>query len=194
MSMNDASAIGARRWIADVKRWRREPEERIEPTLRRPDGPAAAPTLDLAAAQEATGGSELALRERTDGHHPRQSARPRSHQSQAPGLVRPSLPAQLALAATENATTYVQEITSETETLTSEVAELRRDVARLSEEVALLRKVAGAGIGPVERAVQKLAQRMDRLDGGARPAVIDRRPARDGGRESWFFRLFGPRR
>lgn len=78
--------------------------------------------------------------------------------------------------------------------LDDEVADLREEVLRLRQEVRELRKEvqdrpSGASeIGPVERAVQKLAERMDRIDGGPRPPVADARPKRPG---RGFLGLFG---
>ncbi len=82
---------------------------------------------------------------------------------------------------------------SDTAALAAEVKNLRREMAELRSEMRDLKDAGPGGLGPVERAVQRLAQRMDRLDGGAQPQIADGRLETRAPKKSWFSGLFGRR-
>ena len=127
--------------------------------------------------------------------HLRQSARRRSADerqeasrntaaSDAPGL-----PATRRGSAPDVAQNAVHEVSgsgrADASAMKSEIETLRREIADLRREMRDLREAGPGGLGPVERAVQRLSQRLDRLDGGAQPLIADgqleiRKPRRSG--------------
>lgn len=126
--------------------------------------------------------------------HPRQSARRRNAEEQqaAPqntAAAEPGLPTKRRSSAPDVAQNAVREVhesdRADSSTEKSEVETLRREIADLRREMRDLREAGPGGLGPVERAVQRLSQRMDRLDGGAQPLIADgqletRKPKRSG--------------
>lgn len=136
--------------------------------------------------------------------HPRQSARRRSadDQQEAPRNTAAAdasgLPATRRGSAPDVARSAVREVAgsgrADASAMKSEVETLRREIADLRREIRDLREAGPGGLGPVERAVQRLSQRMDRLDGGAQPLIADgqlemRKPKRSG-----FLGFFSGRR
>lgn len=117
---------------------------------------------------------------------PRQPARRRRPEPEAEREYRP--PVRRRNTAPETPATQIDPIEDEMEELSQEVARLRQEVAQLRGEIAK-RPAGGGEIGPVERALQKLAERMDRIDGGPRPPIADGRPA--GRPRRGFLGLFG---
>lgn len=128
--------------------------------------------------------------------HPRQSARRRNAEEQqaeprntAVAADAPGLPTPRRSSAPEVAQNSVREIPesrrADASAMQSEVETLRREIADLRREMRDLREAGPGGLGPVERAVQRLSQRMDRIDGGAQPLIADgqlemRKPKRSG--------------
>ena len=128
--------------------------------------------------------------------HPRQSARRRSADGQqeaprntAAAAEASGLPTTRRSSAPDVAQNAVREVSgsgrADASAMKSEVETLRREIADLRREMRDLREAGPGGLGPVERAVQRLSQRLDRLDGGAQPLIADgqlemRKPKRSG--------------
>ncbi|MDF1734394.1 MAG: hypothetical protein P1U37_03855, partial [Minwuia sp.] len=127
--------------------------------------------------------------------HPRQSARRRGAEERTEtardtaAADTSGLPATRRNSTPDMAQSTVREVSgsgrADASAMMSEVETLRREIADLRREVRDLREAGPGGLGPVERAVQRLSQRMDRLDGGAQPLIADgqlemRKPKRSG--------------
>lgn len=132
--------------------------------------------------------------------HPRQSARRRDvvpktevpaapESDNLPTPRRSTAPEVRQEQVQETATTQDAEITA----LAAEIKNLRREMAELRSEIRDLKDAGPGGLGPVERAVQRLAQRMDRVDGGAQPLINDGRLEQRAPKKSGFFSWFGRR-
>ncbi|PJK30656.1 hypothetical protein CVT23_05755 [Minwuia thermotolerans] len=162
-------------------------EARAEPEYDDRYEPRPAPRARREEAEPAMRGVARRDAEReSDDFDPRQPARRRQPGPEADPEFR--APARRRAAPPEPAATRVDPLEDEMDELHDEVSRLRQEVARLREEVAR-RPAGGAGeLGPLERALQKLAERMDRIDGGPRPAVDDGRPRKPG---RGFLGLFG---
>lgn len=98
----------------------------------------------------------------------RQSARRREDTPQ-----QTQVPARRATSEPEVHTTSVQASENEVDMLRSEIEELRREMSEMRESIARISQpTAGPkGLGAVERTMQRLAERMDRIDGGAQPQI-----------------------
>ncbi len=127
--------------------------------------------------------------------NPRQSARRRTPEEQAAQPCKPvaeetaGLPVERRTSSPDVARSAVREVAGpargDESALKAEIETLRRELADMRREVRALREAGPGGLGPVERAVQRLAQRMDRIDGGAQPMIADgqleqRKPKRSG--------------
>lgn len=132
--------------------------------------------------------------------HPRQSARRRDDapKADAPAASETeNLPTPRRSTAPEIRHDRVQETTTahdaEVTALAAEIKNLRREMAELRSEMRDLKDAGPGGLGPVERAVQRLAQRMDKVDGGAQPLINDGRLEQRAPRKSGFFSWLGRR-
>jgi len=173
-----------------------------EPSFDRVREPAREPTPQQRAAPERAVIQEPVTHNPQQPAQPRQSARQRTVAEPAvtagPEAVRDDagLPATRRGTAPDVAHSTVREVAGEKDTskIMKEVEILRREVAELRREVRDLREAGPGGLGPVERAVQRLAQRMDRVDGGAQPLIADGQLEQRKPRKSGFFGLFSGRR
>lgn len=124
-------------------------------------------------------------------HNPRQSARPVG----TADAERTRMPAPRRATEPDPFAARVAEVRPHGSDVLDELEDLRREVSELRREMKAMQQAgAGGGIGPVERAVQRLAERMDRLDGGAQPAISDGRGGRRRTGGGGLFGLFRPRR
>jgi hypothetical protein len=122
----------------------------------------------------------------------RQSARRREDPSAAAGA---HVPAKRTPTEPEVHTTGVQASESEVDMLRSEIDELRREMSEMREAISRIDQPSSSpkGMGAVERTMQRLAERMDRIDGGPpvqNVAIQDGRPT-GGPRKGFFKSLFG---
>lgn len=99
----------------------------------------------------------------------RQSARRRD---EAPA---PQVPARRAPTEPDVHVTGVHADESEIDMLRSEIDELRREMADMREAISRVDRPSPntKGLGAVERTMQRLSERMDRIDGGAAPQISD---------------------
>ncbi|MEC9345974.1 MAG: hypothetical protein VYB54_07090 [Pseudomonadota bacterium] len=164
-------------------------QEQVEPDMHRP---ASRPEPEDRYEPE----HEAAAVEEAPMRNPRQSARPAGSFDQP----RQQMPAPRRSSAPEPFATRVGEVRSHGGgELLDEIEKLRREVGELRRELKAIQQQGPSGVGPVERAVQRLAERMDRIDGGARPAISDGsgnggRRRRGGGGGGGLFGLFSRRR
>lgn len=134
---------------------------------------------------------ESAPAERASGNI-RQSARRREDTTPAP---RTQVPARRTPTEPEVQTTGVLASESEVDMLRSEIEELRREMSDMRAAIGQMERPASSpkGLGAVERTMQRLAERMDRIDGGPpaqNVAIQDGRPT-GGPRKGFFKSLFG---
>ncbi|WP_417513799.1 hypothetical protein [Minwuia sp.] len=119
----------------------------------------------------------------------RQSARRRTPAEDSETRV----PARRASSDPEVRTTDVRASETEVEVLRGQVQRLEAEIRKLQETVATISSKSGPaegqkGIGAVERALQRLSERVDRLDGGASSVRVE--DNRQSGKRG-FLGLFG---
>lgn len=114
----------------------------------------------------------------------RQSAR-RREDLQPPA---PQVPARRTTSEPEVQSTGVHASESEVDMLRSEIEDLRREMLEMREAIARINQpnATPKGLGAVERTMQRLAERMDRIDGGAQPQISND-PAGPRPRKRGFF-------
>jgi hypothetical protein len=81
----------------------------------------------------------------------------------------------------------------EIDMLRSEIDELRQEMAEMRDAIGRASQPASSskGLGAVERTMQRLSERMDRIDGGAQPQISDGHSAPRPRKKGFFSSLFG---